>query len=161
MKDKKSFGIFIAEKRREMNLTQTELAEKLFVTKTAVSKWERGVTYPDITLISELCRVLNVDEHELIAEGTADDYRQIRSDSQKYRKLGNFWFWLPTIAYSVALAVCFICNLAINHTLSWFFIVLFSLLIAFTLVPSLSRFLSKYKVAIVSASSLRLFWRCF
>ena len=77
MKDKKSFGLFIAEKRKEKNLTQAELAQMLFVTKTAVSKWERGVTYPDITLISDICSVLDVDEHELITEGNNGEYRKI------------------------------------------------------------------------------------
>lgn len=154
MKDKKSFGVFIAERRRKLNLTQAELAEKLFVTKTAVSKWERGVTYPDITLISDLCKLLDVDEHELIAEGSSSEYRQIRANSDKYRKLNKVYFWLPTSIYLTALAVCFICNLAINHTLSWFFIVLFSLLTAFTLVPSPARFFPKFKLAWVSASAL-------
>ena len=53
MKDKKTFGSFIKQKRIEKNYSQKDLAELLFVTESAVSKWERGVTYPDITLISE------------------------------------------------------------------------------------------------------------
>lgn len=69
MKDKKSFGRFIAEKRKEKGMTQAEVAQALYVTVTAVSKWERGVTYPDITLISDLCEILGVSEHELITAG--------------------------------------------------------------------------------------------
>ena len=51
MQDKKSFGKYIAEKRKEAKLTQEELASILYVIPTTISKWERGVTYPDITVI--------------------------------------------------------------------------------------------------------------
>ena len=66
MTDKKTFGSFIRIKRTEKNLSQKDLAEMLFVTEGAVSKWERGVSYPDITLISDICRALEISEHELI-----------------------------------------------------------------------------------------------
>ncbi len=42
MKEKSTFGRFIVKKRKERNLTQKELAEQLYVTESAVSKWERG-----------------------------------------------------------------------------------------------------------------------
>ena len=58
MTDKKTFGQFIKEKRICKNYSQKDLAELLYVTESAVSKWERGVTYPDITLISNICKVL-------------------------------------------------------------------------------------------------------
>lgn len=152
MKDKKSFGLFIAEKRKEKNLTQAELAQMLFVTKTAVSKWERGVTYPDITLISDICSVLDVGEHELITEGNNGEYRKIQADAKKYRCVSNTYFYGFCGAYAVALLVCFICNLAVNKTLSWFFIVLTSVLTAFTLFPSATRFVNKYRLLTVVAS---------
>ena len=44
MKEKSTFGRFIVKKRNERNLTQKELAEQLYVTESAVSKWERGVS---------------------------------------------------------------------------------------------------------------------
>ncbi|MDE5943382.1 MAG: helix-turn-helix domain-containing protein [Clostridia bacterium] len=152
MKDKKSFGLFIAEKRREQNLTQKELAEKLYVTKTAVSKWERGVTYPDITLISELCAVLKVDEHEMIAESDDGKYRRMRTDAKKYRRISDIYFYGLCAAYALSLVICFICNLAVDKTLSWFFIVLCALITAFTLFPSVSRFLRRYKLLVVVLS---------
>ena len=88
MKDKKSFGRFIAEKRKEKGLTQAEVAGALYVTVTAVSKWERGVTYPDITLISDLCEILEVSEHELIAEGNDAEYRRMKAESERFRTRG-------------------------------------------------------------------------
>ena len=42
--DKQKFGSFVSERRRELGMTQSELAAKLFVTDKAVSKWERGVS---------------------------------------------------------------------------------------------------------------------
>lgn len=44
MKDKKMFGSFIKEKRQEKNYSQKDLAELLFITESAVSKWERGIS---------------------------------------------------------------------------------------------------------------------
>ena len=45
MEDKKTLGKFIQTKRKENNLSQKELAAKLYVTESAVSKWERGVSH--------------------------------------------------------------------------------------------------------------------
>lgn len=43
MENKKTFGAYILQRRRELGMTQKELAEKLYVTESAVSKWERGL----------------------------------------------------------------------------------------------------------------------
>ena len=51
MTDKKTFGAFIKAKRTEKNYSQKELADMLFVTEGAISKWERGKNYPDIELL--------------------------------------------------------------------------------------------------------------
>ncbi len=66
MEEKKNFGLFIIEKRKAAGLTQHELANRLYITESAVSKWERGLSYPDITLIAPICKELNISEHELI-----------------------------------------------------------------------------------------------
>ena len=60
MTDKRTFGSFIKSKRIEKNYSQKELAEMLYVTEGAVSKWERGISYPDITLVSDICRILDI-----------------------------------------------------------------------------------------------------
>ena len=52
--DAKKTGCFIAEKRKEKNLSQKELAEYLHITDKAVSKWERGISFPDITILIPL-----------------------------------------------------------------------------------------------------------
>lgn len=55
--DNQKLGIFITELRKEKGLTQAQLAQKLNVTDKAVSKWERGVGFPDIKLLEPLVDV--------------------------------------------------------------------------------------------------------
>ena len=64
--DKEKFGDFIAKLRKERGMTQRELAEKLFVSDKAVSKWERGQSLPDITLLNPLADVLGVTPVDLL-----------------------------------------------------------------------------------------------
>ena len=58
--DAKKFCTFIATLRKENNMTQVELAQKLQVTDKAVSKWERGLGFPDINTIEPLADALGV-----------------------------------------------------------------------------------------------------
>lgn len=67
--DKETFGKFVANSRRELGMTQLALAEQLHVTDKAVSKWERGLCYPDLMLIEKLASVLNLTVEELMACG--------------------------------------------------------------------------------------------
>ena len=53
-------GDKIRAKRRERNLTQEELANKLFVSKAAVSKWENEESYPDITMIPQIAQIFHI-----------------------------------------------------------------------------------------------------
>lgn len=59
-------GKFIAECRKSQNLTQSQLAEKLYITDKAVSKWERGVAMPDTSIMIELCDILKISVNELL-----------------------------------------------------------------------------------------------
>ena len=87
MKDKKIFGSFIKEKRIEKGYSQKDLAEILFVSESAVSKWERGITYPDITLITDICKALDITEHELIESSNDQEYHKIEKDARKFNKI--------------------------------------------------------------------------
>ena len=62
-------GRFIAQKRKERNLSQRELAEYLHITDKAISKWERGLSFPDITILIPLSEVLNVSLYDLLTGG--------------------------------------------------------------------------------------------
>ena len=64
--DKERFGAFLLELRKEKGYTQKQLAEKLFVSDKAVSKWERGLSLPDITLLGPLAEILGVTVTELL-----------------------------------------------------------------------------------------------
>jgi len=153
MIDKKTFGSFIKIKRTEKNYSQKDLAEMLFVTEGAVSKWERGVSYPDITLITDICRALDISEHELITASTDTDTNKIKQEARKFRVIRGTWFWVPTISYTVALLTCFICNLAVNHTVSWFFIVLTALLCAYSFIPTFVSFFKSKKLLVFTVTS--------
>ena len=58
--DAKEFGAFLAQVRRERNMTQAELAQQLHVTDKAVSRWERGIGLPDINTLEPLADVLGL-----------------------------------------------------------------------------------------------------
>lgn len=141
MEEKITFGRFIVQKRKEQALTQKELAEKLFITESAVSKWERGVSYPDITLVPMLCEALQVTEHELITASDDFSQQELENQAKKFRTIVKTYSWTLYVLYSVAILACFICNLAIQHTLSWFWVVLTGIAVAFSLtsVPMLAQ----------------------
>ena len=58
--DNQKFGQFIASIRKEKGWTQMELAHKLNITDKAVSKWERGIGFPDLKMIEPLAQVLEI-----------------------------------------------------------------------------------------------------
>ncbi len=63
----KVVGKFIKELREEKGWSQEELANKIYVTRQAVSRWERGVGLPDYDLLLKICNVFNVTSNEIIA----------------------------------------------------------------------------------------------
>lgn len=64
--DNIQFGAFVAQLRKEQNLTQKELADRLHVTDKAVSKWETGKGFPDVKLLEALAQELGVSLVELL-----------------------------------------------------------------------------------------------
>lgn len=65
--NKETFGAFIAQSRKEKGMTQQNLADRLHVTDKAVSKWERGLCYPDFSLMENLATALDLSVTELMA----------------------------------------------------------------------------------------------
>ena len=65
--DNQKFGAFLLQLRKEHGMTQKDLAERLFVSDKAVSKWERGLSLPDISLLQPIAETLNVTVTELLA----------------------------------------------------------------------------------------------
>ena len=70
--DQEKIGKFIQEKRKEQNLTQSDLAEKLNITDRAISKWENGNCLPDAGTMPELCKILNISINDLFSGEIVD-----------------------------------------------------------------------------------------
>jgi len=144
----KNFGEFLKQKRKERNLTQKDLAKELFVSESAISKWEKNIAYPDINLLPKISEILGVTEHELITASLDKKLREEKVQAKKWRIFSFSWSLFFYIAYTVTLIPCFICNLAINKGFTWFWIVLASLLLAFTFT-NLPKFIKKYKLILL------------
>ena len=71
---KETMGMMIATKRKELGMTQLELAEKMGVTDKAVSKWERDLSYPDINSLPQLAEVFDM---------SVDDLMQVKRESME------------------------------------------------------------------------------
>ena len=79
--DQNKSGKFIAQLRKEKNMTQEQLAEKIGVSINAVSKWERGLSFPDVSLYKKLCKELDINIEELI--NGEKDKNKIKKNSKK------------------------------------------------------------------------------
>jgi len=124
MDGKKTFGAFVLRRRKELGMTQKEFAQRLFVTESAVSKWERGLSYPDITMLRSICETLGVTEHELLTGSEDSERRTAQRLAGKYLRMTKRWRILQYIAYGAIIAGCFLGNILSEHMLSWFFIAL-------------------------------------
>lgn len=125
--DRQDFSAFVAGKRRAAGMTQEELAQKLYVTHSTVSKWERGLSYPDISLVPAVCRELGISEHEFFSACDDLQARREQKQAKNWRRMVWGWQLFFLSGYGITLLTCFICNLAVSHRLDWFFIVLTSL----------------------------------
>ena len=64
--DPKKTGIIISDARKKVKMTQKDLADKLYVSDKAVSKWERGLCFPDISVLIPLTEILNISLYDLL-----------------------------------------------------------------------------------------------
>jgi len=71
--NQEKIGRFIAELRKEKNMTQKDLANKLGITDRAISKWENGRGMPDLSLLTSLCEVLEIKVNELLSGEKLDN----------------------------------------------------------------------------------------
>ena len=70
-------GAFVTRKRKELNLTQAQLAERLGISSKSVSKWERGKCMPDYAVVAELCAALGITVSELL-DGEENERENLR-----------------------------------------------------------------------------------
>ena len=81
--DQLKIGKFIVECRKQKNLTQMQLSEKLGITDKAISKWERGISMPDTSIMLELCDILGISVNELLS----GEKIQMENNDQKNEQL--------------------------------------------------------------------------
>lgn len=75
-------GKYIAQKRKALGLTQRQVAEKLGMSDKSVSKWERGICLPDVSVYSPLCEILGISLNEFLAgEDIGQDDLQQKSEN--------------------------------------------------------------------------------
>ncbi|MGN0627525.1 MAG: helix-turn-helix domain-containing protein [Oscillospiraceae bacterium] len=97
---KKSMGEIISALRKERNMTQRELAEKMNVTDKAVSKWERGLSCPDVSSLPDLAEALGVPVETLLDAAPKGDQKEGEVD-----KIVNLVLKAVPLAMGVAVVV--------------------------------------------------------
>ena len=112
-------GKFIAQKRKEKNLTQEQLAEKLGVSNKTISKWETGKCMPDYAVVKSLCEELEITVAELMdgemaqerSTRTYDDEQimDLLKRTQELEKQKNLLYGIILIVMGIALQ-------ALSHT---------------------------------------------
>ena len=119
--DQEKIGKFIAELRKEKNITQEQLAEKLGVTSKSISRWENGKTMPDYTLLKDLCNELDININELLSgekikendyiNKSEENLIKLRKQIDKRKKL------LTIISYifMAIIIIAFILNIVLNR----------------------------------------------
>jgi transcriptional regulator with XRE-family HTH domain len=130
--DNEKMGQFISEQRKSLQMTQRELAAKLNISDKAVSKWERGLSCPDISLLSPLSNILGVTTTELLngerAGSEAVNVETVVVNALEYgEKAGKRKIELNlniiAAAYSVLLLigifVVSVVDVAISHGFTW------------------------------------------
>ena len=132
---------FIKTKRKELGITQDELAEKLFVTEKAISRWETGRGTPDISLLLPLSKELNIDVSELL---NGEENKKCKNDveqlieyneitkADKYNlqfKLTIFFYILSILSFLFYLRFEYDPNIEVNYFIRLLIIVIASIFV--------------------------------
>lgn len=106
--NQEKIGLFIAKCRREKNMTQEDLAEKLGVSNKSISRWENGKTMMDISLFEPLCNELNISIIELLNGERINDKKK---DKLYTKTLINYSNKVGSRNKQVILTILFIISL--------------------------------------------------
>lgn len=125
-------GQFIFQLRKEKKITQKELASQLHITDKAVSKWERGLSYPDISLLNSLSEILGVTTSELLngqrSEECAGDVKASVDNALVYAEetakgriayFRNIWAIAFSLFMLLSITVCVVCDIVISGKITW------------------------------------------
>jgi transcriptional regulator with XRE-family HTH domain len=156
--DNQEFGSRISEARKKNGMTQRELAEQLDVTDKAVSKWECGKGFPEITLLPKLSKVLGIKPEDLLTDKPQVEKAGIQAEpvpsqiesvdpqvelvtniirysgEQQYRKLSRLVFPIICGALGIAAFVCALVDFCLTQSLTWSRFPLSALLFCFVVL---------------------------
>lgn len=142
--DQVKIGKFIAECRKKVSLTQMQLAEKLYITDRAVSKWETGKSLPDSSIMLELCKILGITINELLSgerismENNNQKNEQLLLEMTKELEKKNKTIWSSMWVIMIVSITALIAGLFISAFLipegMWQIITILGICIAF-LIP--------------------------
>lgn len=138
-------GKFIAELRKSKQMTQKDLAQQLNVTDKAVSKWERGLSCPDISLLMDISGILGITVSELLngernsiadidVEKNVDNAITYAEENarQKGNRIRSICAGIFTGCLLIALIVCVICDYSVSKKFSWSLYPISSIIFAWT-----------------------------
>lgn len=132
-----NIGKFIAQLRKEKKMTQKELANQLHITDKAVSKWERGLSCPDISLLNPIADILGITTSELLNgqkneqtsnEQLSNDIKKNvdkaliyaeKSAQKKMISLQNIVTLSFSLVLLLSIIICAICDIAISGAFTW------------------------------------------
>ena len=98
-----TFGEKLKKLRTDNELTQDELAEKIFVTRTAISKWETDKGYPSVDSLKQLSKLFHISIDELISDADVENKRLLdEAQSRKY-----YWCAIACLAVATISAVIY------------------------------------------------------
>ena len=102
-------GKFIAECRKEKNMTQQEVADKLGVTDRAISHWENGRRLPDYSLLKDLCDVLSISINELFSgeKISKEDY-ETKAEENMSKLINDNYSEKKKINWIIAISVAIV-----------------------------------------------------
>lgn len=141
-------GQLIACRRRELGMTQRQLAAKLNITDKAVSKWERGLSCPDVTLLAGLAQALEISTGELLdprqnSDGTDTQREKAVEQTLAYaahsvrrvsRRVRLISFASLSAAFFIGILTCAICDWCIEGAFTWSWYPVSSILFAWAVL---------------------------
>ena len=107
--NQEKIGKFIANLRKEKNMTQQELAKKLGVTDRAISKWENGRGLPDYSLLQDLCDTLSISINELFSgeKISKEDY-ETKAEENMSKLINDNYSEKKKINWIIAISVAIV-----------------------------------------------------
>ena len=132
MLNQEKTGRFMAEMRRQQNLTQRQLAEQVGVSDKTVSKWETGRSMPDNAILLDVCLILNISVNELLsgekfteenfADKSEETMIELVKETEYHKRKGNWTIFGTIFSFLMLVLACISAILSTGgiRSLSWF-----------------------------------------